>query len=155
VLVFFVTSIYFVMCLLTASAITCAAFINSCNRHTFCIIVKSIAGYRTGVIIKCLCKTKGKYKGGYLKMNNSFCSLHKLAVCSKLGSLLYMGHTEHEKWVLDGSTSANCAARKVGPAIRALSRMIMQANCTLRFRHTGRRISGEKKKTALLCDKFT
>jgi hypothetical protein len=33
-------------------------------------------------------------------MNNQLCSLPKLAVYSKLGSLFYMGHIEHEKWVL-------------------------------------------------------
>jgi hypothetical protein len=37
-------------------------------------------------------------------MNNSFYSLSKLAVCPILGSLFYMGHTEHEKWVLGDST---------------------------------------------------
>jgi len=50
------------------------------------------------------CKTKGKYKGGYLQKNNSFYSVSKLAVCSISVNLFYMGHIEHEKWVLDGST---------------------------------------------------
>jgi len=42
------------------------------------------------------CKTKGKYKGGYMQMNNSII-LCLTAVCSILGSLFYMGHIEHEK----------------------------------------------------------
>ena len=90
--------------MLTACAIACAAVNNLCDRLAFCITGKSVAGYGTGIFILCLCKTKGKYKGGYLRMNNSFYSLSKLAVCSTLGSLFYMGHTEHEKWVLEGST---------------------------------------------------
>lgn len=76
--------------MLIACGITCAAVITLCNRLTFSIIGKSVAGYRTAIIIVCLCKTKGKYKGGYLQLNNSFYSLLKLVVCSILSSLFYM-----------------------------------------------------------------
>jgi hypothetical protein len=51
-----------------------------------------------------------------LQMNNSFYSLPKLAVWSILGSLFYMGHIEHEKWVLDGSTCPR--DRTLVPAVK-------------------------------------
>ena len=102
--------------MLTASAIICVTFINLCNRLTFCITGKSTAVYRTGIIILGLCKTKGKYKGGYFQMNSSFYSLSKLAVCPILGSLFYTGHIENEKWVLDGSTCAR--DRTIVPAVQ-------------------------------------
>lgn len=59
-------------------------------------------------------------------MNSSLYSLSKLAVCPILGSLCYMDHIEHEKWVLDGRTC---------PRDRTLLPAVQHARSDPQYRH--------------------